>query len=76
MIFQEWIIERPLLESASELEGLTPDQADRIKQLDLKFEQYTAMLHTFKKKWFGTNLYPGSHNESKMKGTVTSTDTL
>ena len=75
MIFEKYEIERAL-PSLEEYEAMPEDQRTRLKEMDLKLAQFSGMLHTFKKKWFGTNLYPGSHNESKMKGTVTSTDTL
>ena len=75
MIFERFEIERPLPD-VEEFEGMEQDQKDRLKELDLKVSQYTAMLTTFKKKYFKTIHFPGSHNESKKRGTVTSTDTL
>lgn len=47
----------------SEWDSLPPDQQARVQELKRKMTQYSSMLHTFKKKYHGTVIYPNSHND-------------
>ena len=61
MHLEKHTIERIIM-SVEDFEAMPEDQLERVKNLDKKLAQYTSMLHTFKRKYYKTNHYPGSHN--------------
>ena len=65
MKFEKETIERIMLESEEEMLSLREEQANRLNELENKLSQYNAMLHTFKKQWYGKAIYPNSHSDFK-----------
>ena len=70
MKFEKETIERIMLESEEEMLSLSEEQANRLKELDNKLSQYVAMLHTFKKNYYETPFYKGSHSDFKQNDKI------
>ena len=62
MHLEKATIERVIM-SVEDYEAMPNDQLERVKNLERKLKQYTSMLHTFKKNYHKTPIYPGSHND-------------